>query len=206
MAMSGTAPTPIPPPLRLPTGSIRAILALTLCGTLWYTTIRSIAAPIILVDSALLVVAFYFGERSGSSVIPAQSAQLSGETPKVRDPLFLPRGSVRTVLALGFLGVTAYVYYRDRSVPETLLLVFQVIASYAVGYAFSLLLLRRARAGKGMSRSAAVARNFVSLAAIGITGAVSWAILVGRFDLVPDYLQNGLAWTLAFYFGSRLVA
>ncbi len=36
-----------------------------------------------------------------------------------------------------------------------------------------------------------------------VSGA-SWAILVGQFDLVPEYLRNGLAWTIAFYFGSRL--
>jgi predicted permease len=110
------------------------------------------------------------------------------------------------VLALGFLGVMAYVAYRDGTIPQTLLLVFEIIASYVIGYVFSVILLRRARAGKGLSRRAAVARNVISIAAIGITAGVCWAIVAERFDLVPDYLENGLAWTVAFYFGSRLVA
>jgi len=33
---------------------------------------------------------------------------------------------------------------------------------------------------------------------------VCWAIASETFYLVPDYLKNGLAWTIAFYFGSRL--
>ncbi len=120
--------------------------------------------------------------------------------------MFLPRGSVRTVLALGFFGVMAYVAYRDGTIPQTLLLVFEIIASYVIGYVFSIILLRRARAGKGLSRRAAVVRNVISIATIGITAGVCWAIVAERFDLVPDYLENGLAWTVAFYFGSRLVA
>lgn len=184
---------------------MRAILALALCGTLWYATIRETAIPTVLVDSALLVVAFYFGVRSTAPVVPAQTSPLAPAKPAtVRQPLFLPRGAVRTVLAFGFLAVMGYVAFRDGTIPETLLLVLQVIASYVVGYAFSVAILRRARAGKGLSRGTAVARNLISVAAIGITGGACWAIATGQFGLIPDYLSNGLAWIVAFYFGSRL--
>jgi len=81
-----------------------------------------------------------------------------------------------------------------------------VIVSYVVGYVFSYVLLRRARAGKELGRSARVARNAISLAAIGITAWMSWTIATGQFASMPDYLENGLAWTIAFYFGSRVSA
>lgn len=192
----------IPPPLRLPTGSVRAILALTLCGTLWYLIFRAEAPPAVLVESALLVVAFYFGVRSSAPIVPAQDA--TGAESTVRQPLFLPRGVIRGILAAGFLGVISYVFYRDGAIPQALLLVFQVVVSYLVGYAASTLILRRARTGKGFGRGASAARNVISVAAIGITAGVCGAIAIGRFDLVPDYFRNGLAWTIAFYFGSRL--
>ena len=198
-----TAPTPLKPPLGLPAGSVRATLALILSGTLWYMILKDLPPPPILIDSALLVVAFYFGVRSSAPVTTVTSAPTPG-APKVRQPLFLPRGFVRSILAAGFLGVIAYVAYRDGAMPQALVLILQVIASYAVGYAFSRVLLWRARASKELGRGARAARNAVSVAAIGITAGVSWAIATGRFDLVPDYLQNGLAWTVAFYFGSRL--
>lgn len=183
---------------------MRAILALTLCATLWYATVRGVAPPTILVESALLVVAFYFGVRSTAPVVPVQAPPSGAQKPSVRQPLFLPRGVVRTVLAIGFLGVIGYVGLQEGRIPETLLFVLQVILSYIGGYIISVILLRRARAGKGLSRPVAAARNLISLAAIGITGGACWAIATGRFDAVPAYLQNGLAWIVAFYFGSRL--
>ena len=113
-------PTAIPPPLRLPVGSVRAVLALIVCGTLWYATLQGTTAPSILIDSALLVVAFYFGVRSTAPVVPVQMASVTAKQRKVRQPLFLPHGSVRTVLALGFLGVMGYVAVRDHAIPQTL--------------------------------------------------------------------------------------
>ena len=198
-----TTPAPVKPPLGLPTGSVRATLALILSGTLWYMILKELPPPPILIDSALLVVAFYFGVRSSAPVAPVTGPPAPGAT-IVRQPLFLPRGFVRSILAAGFLGVIAYVAYRDGAMPQALLLILQVIVSYAIGYTFSRVLLWRARAGKELGRGARAARNAISMAAIGITAGVSWAIASGRFDLVPDYLQNGLAWTVAFYFGSRL--
>jgi len=207
VAAPGATPTTVPPPLRLPTGTVRAIIALILCGTLWYWTLRrTVDPPPVLVNSALLVVAFYFGVRSTPPATPGPSGGSLEAPAKTRHPLFLPRGSIRTVLALGFLGVMAYVAYRDGTIPQTLLLVFEIIASYVIGYVFSVILLRRARAGKGLSRRASAVRNVISLVAIGITAGVCWAIVAERFDLVPDVLENGLAWTVAFYFGSRLLA
>ena len=49
------------PPLGLPSGSVRAILALLLCGSLWYEVLKGLPPATILVESSLLVVAFYFG-------------------------------------------------------------------------------------------------------------------------------------------------
>ena len=201
-SVSSSAPSvssQIPAPLRLPTGSVRAILALTLCGTLWYLIFRGEVAPPILVESALLVVAFYFGVRSSAPIVPVQEG-----ADKVRQPLYLPRGVVRGILAAGFLGAIGYVFYRDGAIPQALLLVFQVVVSYLVGFAVSIVILRRARAGKGFGRGAAAARNVISAAAIGITAGVCAAIVIGRPELVPSYFENGLAWTIAFYFGSRL--
>jgi len=197
-------PPPIPAPLRLPTGSVRAILALTLCGTLWSLILREVTPPTILVESALLVVAFYFGVRSTAPVVPVQVAPKAAPTTRVRQPLFLPRGVIRTILAVGFLGVVAYLFYRGRSIEPPFVLILQVIMSYVIGYLFSAILLRRAQAGKGLGRGAAAVRNFISVAATGITVGVCWAIASETFYLVPDYLKNGLAWTIAFYFGSRL--
>jgi len=201
-------PTPPKPPLGLPTGSVRALLAITLSGTLWYMILRRLEPPDILVESALLVVAFYFGVRSTAPVtLSSKPAPAPADVPRLRQPLFLPRGVVRSILAVGFLGVIAYVFFRDGTIDSALVLILQVIVSYVVGYVFSYVLLRRARAGKELGRAARAARNVISLAAIGITAGASWTIATGQFsDVFPPYLQNGLAWAIAFYFGSRVSA
>jgi len=203
-AKDATTSVPVKPPLGLPAGSVRATLAVILSATLWTSILRGQAPEPILVDSALLVVAFYFGVRSTAPLVPAAAPAPAPEAPKVRQPLYLPRGWVRAILAGGFLVVIGYVVIRDGTMPQALVLILQVIVSYAIGWGISRVLLRRARLGKELGRGARVARNAMSVAAIGVTAGASWAILAGQFDLVPEYLRNGLAWTIAFYFGSRL--
>ncbi len=193
-------PLTIPPPLRLPSGSVRAAMALILSGSLWYLVLNEQAVPPILADAALLVVAFYFGVRSTAPVVPLGSAGTAAKA----QPWHLPRGSFRTLLILGFLGVTLFIWFAGRSLPPTLILVLQVLASYVTGYVFSTLLLLRVRAGKGLSRGVAAVRSGISLLVLGITTFVCGSILAGRLDLVPPVLENGLAWTIAFYFGSRI--
>jgi hypothetical protein len=198
------AQAPLKPPLGLPAGSVRATLALVLSATLWYTILRGLPPEAILVESALLVVAFYFGIRATAPVAPIVKPGSAPEAAKVRHPLYLPHGVVRSILAAGFLGVIAYVVLRGGTIDPALVLILQVIVSYVIGYVISLVLLRRARAGKAFSRAARATRNVISLAAIGIAAGISWTIATEQFDLVPDYLRNGLAWTVAFYFGSRV--
>src|SRR3972149_3150070 len=69
----------IPPPLGLPTGSIRAVLALIMCGSIWYLALNGLAIPDILVESVLLVIGFYFGVRQGTA--PAMQAAAAAALP-----------------------------------------------------------------------------------------------------------------------------
>ena len=185
-------------PLGLPTGSVRAILALVLCGTQWYLILQGRAVPELLASAALLVVAFYFGVRSTAPVTgPAPAA-------KVRQPLFLPRGSVRFVLLGGFLAVIAYVWVLGRAVPQELALIFQVLLSYLIGFAFAALVYRRAQKGLAPSRTASAARSGIAVVALAVTGVVCSSIASGVPAFVPEDAEKFLTWTVAFYFGSRL--
>ncbi|TLZ73597.1 MAG: hypothetical protein E6K10_00035, partial [Methanobacteriota archaeon] len=92
--MAVPIPTPVRPPLALPVGSVRAILALVLCGSLWYLVLKDFSPLPVLVDSALLVVAFYFGVRSTAP----PSAPVVPTSVPVKQPLHLPRGTIRGIL------------------------------------------------------------------------------------------------------------
>src|SRR5262245_2735760 len=92
------------PPLGLPRGSIRGFLALCVAGTAYWL----IAHPARLADGALpaylgatlpLALAYYFAHRSsGYGDGPGGLARRSAP------PLWLPQGTVRTLLVLGFVA------------------------------------------------------------------------------------------------------
>ena len=190
-----------PQPLGLPSGSVRAVIALILCGTLWFQVLKGEAIEDILVESALLVVGFYFGVRSGTGP-PIAPATAEG----MRHPLFLPRGSIRFVLLLGFFGVIAYMWYRSRGIPEAFTLILEVLASYVIGYIASAIIARRQKAGKKPSRALAVFRNANAIAAMLLVGYLCGALLFSWPRFFPEYTKNALAWIVAYYFGSRLAA
>ena len=201
----------VPPPLGLPPGSVRAILALVMSGTLWYMVLQDRIVPEILVEAVLLVVGFYFGVRQGTApalqpaaTVPSPATTQSPATPPVKPPLRLPRGSVRVILLLGFFGTIAYMWNRGRGLPDAMILILQVLASYILGYMVSALVHRRRLAGLAANRVVVAFRNLNAVAVIGVTSYVCASFAVGWAPLFPEYTSNLLAWTVAYYFGSRL--
>jgi len=200
------APQKIPPPLGLPRHSVRATLALFLCGTLWYLTLNERPIPDILWESVLLVIAFYFGLRSTApvSTVPVATGGSAVDRARVPQPLYLPRGSVRFVLLAGFFGLVGWEWFRRGSLPGQIILIMQVLTSYVSGYVFSSILIRRARRGGGPVRAVTWLRHLLAAGSVGIVGAMCASFVFGQPSWMPNIPENFLAWTVAFYFGSRL--
>ena len=76
-------------PLKLPRGSIRALVTLLLLATFWILLLLGHPPPVVLGYLVVLIVAYYFGSRSG---------QMGGQG---RPPLYLPRGSIRAIILIG---------------------------------------------------------------------------------------------------------
>lgn len=197
-------PSALRPPLGLPSGSVRATLALVLSATMWYLVYRQVAVPGLLASAVLLVVAFYFGVRSTGSPAATAAQAAPGQTTPVSQPLYLPRGAVRTILLGGFLTTIVYVWATGREIPEELVLILQVLASYVVGYSVSVAVNRRIEKGLGPNRAIRWARNLIALLALGVTGVVCSSLLFQVPAFVPTDAEKILAWVVAFYFGSRL--
>jgi len=189
-----------PAPLGLPQGSVRAILALVLCGSLWYQVVKDLAVTPILLESSLLVVAFYFGVRSTA---PASAPVIPTAVP-VKHPLRLPRGSVRGILLFGFFAVIAFLWLKGRPLEQEFVLILQVLASYLIGFAIASVIERRQRLGKRPSTVVAVFRNLNAVWAIGLTVYMCGVLLLGWRDFYPQLTGNALAWIVAYYFGSRV--
>ncbi len=189
-----------PAPLGLPQGSVRAILAIVLCGSLWYQVIRDLPVATILLEASLLVVAFYFGVRSTAPV----SAPVIPTAVPVTHPLHLPRGAVRGFLLFGFFAVIAYLWFRGRPLAQEFILILQVLASYLIGFAIASIVERRQRLGKKPNTVVAVFRNLNAVWAIVLTVYMCGVLLLGWRDFYPQVTGNALAWIVAYYFGSRV--
>jgi hypothetical protein len=198
----------IPPPLGLPAGSVRAVLALIMSSSIWYLALKDLTIPDILVESVLLVIGFYFGVRAGT--VPSLQALATPAPPgtapavKVKQPLHLPRGSVRVVLLFGFFGVIAYEWYHSQDLPGPFILILQVLTSYLIGYVSSVVVHRRRMAGKPVIRAIVWFHNLNAVAVMGLVGYVCGSFLFGWPHLFGTYMENLLAWAVAYYFGSRL--
>jgi hypothetical protein len=102
---AGTAPV-YRHPLGLPAGSVRAGLAVMIVGLFWLLQLsRDEQMPIPLYLYFLLGLVFVFFSAHGHSIGPGGTGQPS--------PWWLPRGTIRWLILLGFLGVNGWLLYSE---------------------------------------------------------------------------------------------
>jgi hypothetical protein len=108
----GSGPTRVRPPrhpLGLPAGSVRALLTLLIVGLVWTLMLvpRDEAAGIPLYLYYLLFLALgHFFAAHGHSIAGPQTGPAS--------PLYLPGGTLRALIVLGFAAVLGWRYYSQR--------------------------------------------------------------------------------------------
>jgi hypothetical protein len=95
--------------LGLPAGSIRAILAIMVLGLLWILMVlpeeKQIQIPVYLFYLTFLILGHFFAAHGHS---------IAAEGPVEKSPLYLPRGTLRTLFVLGFVAVLGWRYYVHR--------------------------------------------------------------------------------------------
>jgi hypothetical protein len=215
------APPPPPPstvpvkrrhPLGLPAGSVRALLTLMVLGTVWALLAlppeKELHVPLYLHYLTFLVIGSYFGTRSVN--------REAGESP----PLYLPRGSVRLIIILGFVAVIAWGAYQNpgflnRMTPsleqlsEQPLLPLVIFGAFFVGVIISALAHMVLAGPLGLPAWYQDLQAWVSLLAVLGLGAEVIYQLVILPGLEPEsamklpHWQGILSGIVAFYFGAR---
>jgi hypothetical protein len=201
--------------LGLPAGSVRAFLAVLVFATVWGMLLvrPSQDVPDYLSDLMFVIMGHYFATRKRTAAV-----EVLGEEPGP-PPLFLPRGSIRLVLAAGSVAVAAVLYQRgvltriDRNPGVTTLL---LVAGFLIGVFLNALIgWWRAR----VKRTHRAIEDMQAVAAM-VAGLVLVALVWNRmFPIVPpdqlDAVLNGwgrlgrlgpehlLAAVIGFYYGSR---
>ncbi len=106
-------PVPVRHPLGLPAGSVRAVIALMVAGLIWALIFRArneiIEVPLYLVYLMFLITGSFFAAH-GNSIAAGQSPEPS--------PLHLPRGTLRWLLVLGFVGTLGWYVWKWRDFPD----------------------------------------------------------------------------------------
>jgi hypothetical protein len=198
-------------PLGLPAGSVRALLAIMVFGTIWALLLmpkeKGVFVPLYLYYLAFLIVGAYFTGRSHSS-------------PTDPPPLFLPRGTLRILFAAGFVGALAFAFYRDPSLLEriqvnpqdtpTMLTPIVLLLAFLVGVLVSRLAKLVLATEYGLPAWYQDTLAWVSiLSVLGLALVVIYYLVISpsvpterRIDL-PVGVQLTLSGIVAFYFGAR---
>lgn len=94
--------------LGLPSGSIRALLAVIIFGGIWFwLCLRpEVEVPAFFRDLLFIIMGHYFASRT------------KGEPRIGPPPLWLPKGTIRTILVMGFIFTGAVLFYQHRIIQE----------------------------------------------------------------------------------------
>jgi hypothetical protein len=197
--------------LGLPAGSVRALLAILIFGTVWaLLALRpNQEVPDYLRDLLFIIMGHYFASRHRATNVDEAGPP----------PLYLPRGSVRLILVLGCVAVGMLLYRRgqltaleENPASITLLLVGGFLLGVSLNAVFTwwkerghkpLRILEDLRALISMAAAVVLIamvlnRLFVFIAPDRVDALFAGWIRLGRFG--PEKL---LAAVVGFYFGSR---
>jgi hypothetical protein len=210
----GTIVKPFRQPLGLPGGSVRALLTLMVLGIVWTLMLlpeeNEVKIPLYLFYLMFLILGHYFAAH-GQSIRGPKTGSAS--------PLHLPRGSIRTLIFLGFAGVLAYRYYRYRDLEhifhlEEPLVEHAYLPLVLVGAFFLGLFMARVvgRAISSGGQAPAWFQDFQAwialLAALGLVVVILILFVINpgvakEHQIDWPFLENSLAAIISFYFGMR---
>lgn len=189
------------PPLGLPTGSVRALLALTILAVVVFETVRGRPLDEIWSETLLIALAHYFTSRRFVGLPPDALRRLEdeGHIPRESNPLFLPRHSIRAIIILAFAGLAYYVFGVQQVrqfdlVPPILV----TVGSYLLG-----VLARPLLAGRTPESPSRLWEDVKALTVILVLLATAIPYFLDHGSQVPHHLRSLTLAFVLFYFGSR---
>jgi len=187
---------PMPEPLFLPKGSIRGGLTITLSAICWIMIWRNQYVPSYLLSLILTIIGYYFGFRQ--KMAAADSRIYDASTTPV-EPLFLPKGMIRTILITGFTVSAIVLSVQNRLTQFWVLEFYFIFLGLTIGHLIRKLTYSFKRSytyelynhGKGM---------LVIMCAIALIATLLVPEIADKIDpIIPLFLASGIS----FYFGSR---
>jgi len=189
-----SVPRAVVHPLFIPKGSVRALVTLIVTSAVCFRLVTAQPVAVALSTALFIVLAYYFAHRGAHP-----SAQAEG-----RSPLFLPRGTVRTLLVLGLLATAVLMWRRGGRAPFAANAVtVATLGSFFAGVLFQALSGRRKRNPAVKTPFLDLFNHLKALLVLGAAGFLGFAPLVGLAGLQTEARLVGALAAIAFYFGSR---
>lgn len=196
-------------PLGLPAGSVRALLTLMVLGIFWTLVVisqtKEVEVPDYLYYLMFLMLGHYFAARGHTNRAGVQETH----------PLYLPAGTLRFLIIVGFLAVVGWVFYRDPGffrrlkVADTSYLPLLVLAAFFVGLLVSRFSERVLAGPFGLPPWYQDIQAWISLLAVlGLAVEIIIRLVINPTLKSDEQLrlpgwEGALAAVIAFYFGVR---
>jgi len=190
-------------PLGLPAGSVRALLTLIVVGVICTDIIRQQPVELVWAETLMIALAHYFTTRRFVSLPPDVLAKLEADhiLPNEPHPLYLPKGSIRFVILVAFIGVAAYEAQQGRLWQPQILSILGALIAYFIGT-----VVRSVREWWTRGRLQVPTRwrgdIKATIALVSLIGAAALHLAQQEKLLPPHSEHLAMAFTL-YYFGSR---
>jgi len=180
-------------PLRMPRGSVRSIITLTFCGTLWALIFLDREAPSFLLDTILIVFGYYFALQTVQSIkgVPVVTDR------NTKEPLNMPKGSIRWVLVAGFIAMLVYSILTNGVLDRPYVSFYSVLGGIILGYVIF-------KVTSALEvETPAIIKHILAAFVLLVAALLCLSVVGGFHDDLPDYSIQGAITLTGFYFGSR---
>lgn len=192
------------PPLGMPTGSVRALLTLTVVAVVVVNlAFKYDDLDVIWVETLLMALAHYFTSRRFVE-LPKQvrlKLEQDGILEEEQHPLFLPKHSIRLLLIGSFCGLAFFLYKENRLWEPRSATLLGMIFAYLLGT-----MLRGFTRWWNRGRTTPPSRfwgDAKALIVLGTVGVVALCEFTGMRDALHPTVHKVAMGLLLFYFGSR---
>jgi hypothetical protein len=185
---------PIPEPLFLPRGSIRAMVTVVSALAAWVMITAGQLVPGYHLNLLLAILGYYFGFRI---TMKAAQSHILDATARKEDPLFLPPGLIRLFLIGGFLFAGGVLWKRGELAYFAYAEFFIILAGLIGGFIF-------AKFSSGWKEAPGyILFNHLKGAVVLLAAGTLAVLLLTDLHEAHRYTGLLLAAVVSFYFGSR---
>lgn len=195
------------PPLGMPTGSVRALLALILVSVVIVKIVRgddlAKADDMLWIETLLIALSHYFTTRRFVELPPDVLRRLEDEgvLERERHPLYLPRNSIRLIIVGAFGWLAYYLYINNRLLEHHAASLLALMGAFLLGS-----VVRRISVWWHHGRSHRRSGTWGDLKALVVLAAmlaIALPVYLNSPEVLSPTFQRATLGLMLFYFGSR---